>query len=48
MDEPTIIASITAAGGEPLVPLLIDGYALPITVRCCGEEILIARCLLPV
>lgn len=30
--EPVIIASITAAGSGQLAPLLIDGYALPVTI----------------
>jgi hypothetical protein len=33
LDEPVSIASITADGSGPPVPLLIDGYALPVTVR---------------
>jgi hypothetical protein len=32
LDDPVIIASITVPS-EPLAPLLIDGYALPVTVR---------------
>jgi hypothetical protein len=32
LDDPVIIASVTVAG-EPPAPLLIDGYALPVTVR---------------
>ncbi len=31
-DEPVILATLADVGGEP-VPLLIDGYALPVTVR---------------
>jgi hypothetical protein len=34
LDDPVIIASITAAGSGPPAPLLIDGYALPVIVRC--------------
>jgi hypothetical protein len=30
--EPVILATLAGAGGE-LTPLLIDGYALPVTVR---------------
>ena len=32
-DDPVIIATLTAAGGEPAGPLLIDGYALTDTVH---------------
>jgi hypothetical protein len=32
-DEPVILATLTGPGGEPAGPLLIDGYALPVTVR---------------
>src|SRR6266487_3448351 len=32
LDDPVIIASITAAGSGPPAPLLIDGYARPVTV----------------
>src|SRR6266568_9648198 len=37
LDDPVIIATVTTttAGGEPAGPLLIDGYALPVTVRKC-------------
>jgi hypothetical protein len=33
LDEPLIIASITADGTGQPYPLPIDGYALPVTVR---------------
>jgi hypothetical protein len=33
LDDPVIVATLTTAGGEPAGPLLIDGYALPVTVR---------------
>jgi len=33
LDDPVIIASITAAGDGQPAPLLIDGYARPDTVR---------------
>jgi hypothetical protein len=33
LDDPVIIATVTTAGGKPAGPLLIDGYALPVTVR---------------
>jgi hypothetical protein len=33
LDDPVIIASITAAGSGPPAPLLIDGYALPVVVQ---------------
>lgn len=32
-DEPVILATVADASGEPAGPLLIDGYALPVTVR---------------
>ena len=32
LDDPVIIATLTVAG-EPPAPLLIDGYAQPVTVR---------------
>jgi hypothetical protein len=32
-DEPVILATLADASGEPAGPLLIDGYALPVTVR---------------
>jgi VCBS repeat-containing protein len=35
--EPLIIATITGPPGEPAGPLLIDGYALPVIVRCYTE-----------
>jgi hypothetical protein len=31
--EPVILATLAHASGEPAGPLLIDGYALPVTVR---------------
>ena len=34
-DDPVIIATVTTAAGEPAGPLLIDGYALLVTVRRC-------------
>jgi hypothetical protein len=33
LDEPVIIATVTGPVGELAGPLLIDGYALPVTVR---------------
>jgi hypothetical protein len=33
LDAPVIIATLTTPGGEPAGPLLIDGYARPVTVR---------------
>ena len=30
--EPVILATLTGPGGQP-VPLLIDGYGLPVTVH---------------
>jgi hypothetical protein len=33
LDEPLIIATVTADGTGQSYPLLIDGYALPVTVR---------------
>jgi len=33
LDDPVIIATITTAAGEPAGPLLIDGYARPVTVH---------------
>ena len=36
-DDPVIIATLTTAAREPAGPLLIDGYALPVTVRCGGH-----------
>jgi hypothetical protein len=35
-DDPVILATLAGAGGEP-TPLLIDGYALPVTVRLHGS-----------
>ena len=32
-DEPVILATLTSPAGEPAGPLLIDGYALSVTVR---------------
>jgi hypothetical protein len=34
-DDPVILATLGGAHGES--PLLIDGYALPVIVRCCTE-----------
>jgi hypothetical protein len=31
--EPVVLATLTGPGGEPAGPLLIDGYARPVTVR---------------
>ena len=33
--EPAILATLTSPAGEPAGPLLIDGYALLVTVRRC-------------
>jgi hypothetical protein len=35
-DEPVIIATLTSPADEAAGPLLIDGYALPVTVRRCN------------
>ncbi|MGO9104459.1 MAG: hypothetical protein ACLP9Y_35455 [Mycobacterium sp.] len=45
LDEPVIIATITSPAGEPAGPLLIDGYAPPVTVR---SEAVAAVCRYPV
>ena len=44
-DEPVILATLTGPGGEPAGPLLIDGYALPVTVRSegCPVTYILAR-----
>ena len=36
--EPVILATLAGSGGK-LTPLLIDGYALPVTVRFYGEHV---------
>jgi hypothetical protein len=45
LDEPVIIATITGPDGERAGPLLIDGYAPPVTVR---SEAVAAVCRYPV
>ena len=44
-DEPVILATLADASGEPGRPLLIDGYAPPVTVR---SEAVAAVCRYPV
>jgi hypothetical protein len=45
LDDPLIIATLTTAGGQSAGPLLIDGYALPVTVRSelSGEYVVVGR-----
>jgi hypothetical protein len=43
LDDPVIIATLTTVGGEPAGPLLIDGYALPVTVRSEVMELVLQR-----
>jgi len=33
LDDPVIVATLATADGQPAGPLLIDGYALSVTVR---------------
>jgi hypothetical protein len=44
LDQPVIIATLTSPDGEPAGPLLIDGYALPVTAHSEGVTVADGGC----